>query len=97
MKLMINGGKLAVIFFWIIVVLNLFDPLVSPFYRMFILFGALSLAAHIVEIFVYRSLIMQSHQHFLTVVNILVFGGFHIMAIKSVAAAPADPSTHFAE
>ncbi len=82
MKKILLVCKFLVVLFWIVVVMNVFMPLPSPFYFMFIIFGVLSAVAHIVEALVFKLKNKTQDNMLLHIVKILVFGGFYLWGMK---------------
>ncbi len=82
MKKLLLVCRFLVVLFWIVVIVNVFMPFPSPFYLMFIIFGALSAVAHMVEALVFTLKNRAKDNMFNHVVQIMIFGGFYLWGMK---------------
>ena len=82
MKVILAVGAALTLLFWAAVVGNLLEPYAQPFSLLLNVAGALVAAAHIVELWHFRSQLQQSSSPWLSRAKVLVLGIFHILALK---------------
>ncbi|RON01747.1 hypothetical protein BK659_24870 [Pseudomonas brassicacearum] len=87
MKVLWGLGKGLTLLFWLVVLVNLISPLISPFHLMVNLAGSLLLMTHLVELVLYhRNLSARAHP-WRDRLQILVVGIFHLQTIATPSAA----------
>lgn len=85
-------GKFLTLLFWLVVVVNLLNPLIHPLHLLVKLAGNLLLLTHLLELILFnRSLKGRAHRR-RDRLQILLFGVFHLQTIP----APAIPEANHA-
>jgi uncharacterized protein YhhL (DUF1145 family) len=82
MSTVVNVAKVVVLALWAGGLLALFDALSKPFDRAFLIVLMVGIPAHLVEAALFARRRGLGRVRGVDLVNILVFGGPHLMAIK---------------
>ncbi|WP_339510789.1 DUF1145 domain-containing protein [Pseudomonas sp. RL_15y_Pfl2_60] len=82
MKVILAVGAVLTLLFWAAVVGNLLEPYAQPFSLLLNIAGALVAAAHIVELWYFRSQLQQSPSPWVSRAKVLVLGVFHTFTLK---------------
>lgn len=83
-------GKFLTLLFWLVVVVNLLNPLIHPFNLLVKLAGNLLLLTHLLELILFnRSLKGRAHRR-RDRLQILLFGVFHLQTIPAQAVPEAN-------
>lgn len=97
MKLILGVGALLTLVFWGVVVGNLVQPYAQPFSMLLNLAGAVVLAAHIVELWYFKSALQQSSTPRLSRVKVLVLGVFHAYSLARDVSVTVVPEISVAD
>jgi putative membrane protein len=90
MKALWGLGKFLTLLFWLVVVVNLLNPLIHPFHILVKLAGNLLLLTHLLELVLFnRSLKGRAHRR-RDRLQILLFGVFHLQTIPAQAIPEAN-------
>jgi putative membrane protein len=87
MKVLWGLGKGLTLLFWLVVLVNLISPLISPFHLMVNLAGSLLLMTHLVELVLYHRNLNERAHPWRDRLQILVVGIFHLQTIAIPSAA----------
>ncbi|ROM99211.1 DUF1145 domain-containing protein [Pseudomonas brassicacearum] len=86
MKVLWGLGKGLTLLFWLVVLVNLISPLISPFHLMINLAGSLLLMTHVVELVLYNRNLKERAHPWRDRLQILVVGIFHVQTLATPAA-----------
>jgi putative membrane protein len=90
MKVLWRLGKFLTLLFWLVVVVNLLNPLIHPFHLLIKLAGNLLLLTHLLELILFnRNLKGRAHRR-RDRLQILLFGVFHLQTIPAQAVSEAN-------
>ncbi|BBP79046.1 DUF1145 domain-containing protein [Pseudomonas gingeri NCPPB 3146 = LMG 5327] len=81
MKVLWGLGKVLTLLFWLVVLVNLVNPLVSPFRLLVNLAGSLLLLTHLLEILLFNGSLQDRPQPWRDRAQILLFGMFHLQIL----------------
>lgn len=90
MKVFWGLGKVLTLLFWLVVLVNLFHPLVHPIQLLVNLTGGLLLALHLLEVLLFNSSLKGRAHPWRDRLQILLTGIFHLQTFK--APAPVEAS-----
>ncbi len=82
-------GKCLTLMFWLVVLVNLFNPLINPFHLLVNLAGSLLLLTHVLELLLFNGSLKGRAHPWRDRLQILLVGMFHLNTI----AAPAISET----
>ncbi|NWC90664.1 MULTISPECIES: DUF1145 domain-containing protein [unclassified Pseudomonas] len=88
MKVFWGLGKCLTLVFWVVVVVNLFTPLINPFHLLVSLAGSLLLLTHILELLLFNGSVKNRAHPWRDRLQILLVGMFHVQSFS--APAPTD-------
>ncbi|MDY7531402.1 DUF1145 domain-containing protein [Pseudomonas sp. Bout1] len=91
MKVFWGLGKLLTLLFWVLVVVNLFTPLINPFHLLVSLAGSLLLLTHILELLLFNGSVKNRAHPWRDRLQILLVGMFHVQSFS--APAPTNDVT----
>ncbi|MGY4640829.1 DUF1145 domain-containing protein [Pseudomonas sp. TE24901] len=86
MKVFWGLGKFLTLLFWVVVVVNLFRPLASPFHLLVNLAGSLLFLTHLLELMLFNSSVKHRAHPWRDRVQILLVGMFHVQGLSVPAA-----------
>ncbi|NWA01564.1 DUF1145 domain-containing protein [Pseudomonas gingeri] len=81
MKVLWGLGKVLTLLFWLVVLINLVNPLVSPFRLLVNLAGSLLLLTHLLEILLFNGSLQGRSHPWRDRAQILLFGMFHLQIL----------------
>jgi putative membrane protein len=74
-------GKFLTLLFWLVVVVNLLNPLIHPFHLLVKLAGNLLLLTHLLELVLFNGNLKGRAHRWRDRLQILLFGVFHLQTI----------------
>jgi len=86
MKVVWGLGKFLTLLFWVVVVINLFEPLINPFHLLVNLAGSLLLLTHVMELLLFNSSVKNRAHPWRDRLQILLVGMFHVQSLPAPAA-----------
>ncbi|WP_426134369.1 DUF1145 domain-containing protein [Pseudomonas sp. PWP3-1b2] len=86
MKVFWGLGKFVTLLFWLLVVVNLLQPLVNPFHLLVSLAGSLLFLTHILELLLFNSSLKHRAHPWRDRLQILLVGMFHVRSLSAPAA-----------
>ncbi|MFZ6045477.1 DUF1145 domain-containing protein [Pseudomonas sp. CR3202] len=81
MRVFMGLGKVIALLFWLVVIANLVSPFTQPFQLLLNGAGILLILVHLVEIFLFNSLLRTRARPWLDRLQLLLFGVFHLLSI----------------
>ncbi|QXI27446.1 DUF1145 domain-containing protein [Pseudomonas vanderleydeniana] len=81
MKVLWGLGKVLTLLFWLVVLVNLASPLISPFRLLVNLAGSLLLLTHLLEVLLFNGSLRDRAQPWRDRAQILIFGMFHVQVL----------------
>ena len=87
MKLLSLLGKIIVLVFWLVLLVNLLQPFAAPFALLLNLCGLLFLVAHLIEIPLFRARLQGRPRPWSDRLQVMLFGVFHLLAMRPVKPA----------
>jgi len=81
MKVLWGLGKVLTLLFWLVVLVNLVTPLISPFHMLVSLAGSLLLLTHLLEVLLFNGSVRERAHPWQDRARILVFGIFHVQML----------------
>ncbi|WP_191485419.1 DUF1145 domain-containing protein [Pseudomonas sp. FEN] len=78
MKVLWGLGKVLTLVFWLVVLVNLVQPLISPFRVLVDLAGSLLLLTHLLEVLLFNGSVRERAHPWRDRAQILLFGLFHL-------------------
>ena|SRR5476649_1161273 len=88
MKVFWGLGKFLTLMFWVVVVVNLFTPLINPFHLLVSLAGSLLLLTHLLELLLFNGSVKNRAHPWRDRLQILLVGMFHVQSFS--APEPAN-------
>ena len=85
MKVLWGLGKVLTLLFWVVVVINVFSPLINPFDLLINLAGSLLLLTHVLELLLFHGSLKQRPHPWRDRLNILLVGIFHLQTLRSTS------------
>jgi len=82
MKVFWGLGKCLTLLFWVVVVVNLFTPLINPFHLLVNLAGSLLLLTHILELLLFNGSVKNRAHPWRDRLQILLVGMFHVQSFS---------------
>ena len=83
MKVLWGLGKVLTLLVWVVVVINVFSPLINPFDLLINLAGSLLLLTHVLELLLFNGSLKQRPRPWRDRLNILLVGIFHLQTLRS--------------
>ncbi|MGE7957656.1 DUF1145 domain-containing protein [Pseudomonas sp. NPDC089530] len=90
MKVFWGLGKVLALLFWLLVLVNLVDPLVHPIHLLVNLTGGVLLLVHLLELLLFNGRLKGRAHPWRDRLQILLTGIFHLQTLK--AAKPEEVS-----
>ncbi|NWB84960.1 DUF1145 domain-containing protein [Pseudomonas gingeri] len=81
MKVLWGLGKVLTLMFWLVVLVNLVHPLISPFRVLVDLAGSMLLLTHLLEIMLFNGSLRGRAHPWRDRAQILLFGMFHLQIL----------------
>ncbi|KPA99513.1 MULTISPECIES: DUF1145 domain-containing protein [Pseudomonas] len=81
MKVLWGLGKVLTLLFWLVVLVNLVNPLISPFRLLVNLAGSLLLLTHLLEVALFDGSLRERAHPWRDRAQILIFGMFHVQVL----------------
>lgn len=81
MKVLWGLGKVLTLLFWLVVLVNLVHPLISPFRVLVDLAGSMLLLTHLLEIMLFNGSLQDRAHPWRDRAQILLFGMFHLQIL----------------
>jgi putative membrane protein len=81
MKVLWRLGKFLTLLFWLVVLVNLLNPLIHPLHLLVKLAGNLLLLMHLLELVLFNSSLKRRAHRWRDRLQILLFGVFHLQTI----------------
>lgn len=81
MKVLWGLGKVLTLVFWLVVLINLANPLISPFRLLVNLAGSLLLLTHLLEVLLFNGSVRERAHPWRDRAQILLFGMFHVQVL----------------
>lgn len=91
MKVILGLGKCLALVFWLVVLINLYQPLVNPFDVLINLAGCLLLLTHLLELVLFHRTIKARPHPWRDRLLILLVGILHV---RTLAAPASTETTH---
>ena len=85
MKVLWGLGKVLTLMFWVVVVINVFNPLINPFDVLVNLAGNLLLLTHLLELLLFNGSIKDRPNPWRDRLHILLVGIFHLQTLRSTS------------
>ena len=79
-------GKFLTLLFWVVVVINLFEPLINPFHLLVNLAGSLLLLTHVMELLLFNGSVKNRAHPWRDRLLILLLGMLHVQGLSAPAA-----------
>ncbi|MDD1147196.1 DUF1145 domain-containing protein [Pseudomonas sp. TNT2022 ID357] len=92
MKVLWGAGKFLTLVFWLVVLINLFNPLINPLHLLVNLAGSLLLLTHLLELLLFNGSLKERPHPWRDRLHILLVGIFHLQTLP--AAAPVAETDH---
>ncbi|MBM7060500.1 DUF1145 domain-containing protein [Pseudomonas sp. UL073] len=89
MKVVLGVGKAVALLFWLLVLVNLFQPFAQPFAWMLYLFGASVLLLHGLELMLFSARLAGHPNLPLQRLWVMLFGILHLLSLPEAAPAEA--------
>ena len=83
-------GKFLTLLFWLVVVVNLLNPLIKPFHLLVNLAGSLLLLTHLLELVLFNGSLKGRVHPWRDRLQILLVGIFHLQTVPAPASLEAD-------
>lgn len=83
MKLFWRLGKVLTLMFWLVVLINLIEPLINPFDVLISLAGSLLLLTHLLELLLFNGSLKGRSHPWLDRFYILLVGIFHLQTLPT--------------
>ncbi|MFO2463885.1 DUF1145 domain-containing protein [Pseudomonas sp. 15FMM2] len=83
MKVLLGLGKVLTLLFWVVVIVNLFRPLINPFHLLVNLAGSLLLLTHFLELWLFNASIKHRAHPWRDRLQILLVGMFHVQSLSA--------------
>jgi putative membrane protein len=97
MKVFWGLGKFLTLLFWVVVVINLFKPLINPFHLLVNLAGSLLLVTHLLELLLFNTSVKNRAHPWRDRLQILLVGMFHVQSLAtSIPAAVVNEEANHA-
>jgi len=87
MKVLWGLGKVLTLMFWLVVTVNLVEPLINPFDVLVNMAGSLLLLTHVLELALFHGSLKGRAHPWLDRLQILLVGIFHLQAIAAPSRA----------
>lgn len=81
MKVLWGLGKVLTLMFWLVVLVNLVQPLISPFRVLVDLAGSMLLLTHLLEVMLFNGSLRERAHPWRDRAQILLFGMFHLQVL----------------
>ena len=81
MKVLWRLGKVLTLMFWLVVLVNLVHPLISPFRVLVDLAGSMLLLTHLLEVMLFNGSLQGRAHPWRDRAQILLFGMFHLQVL----------------
>ncbi|MGY2375889.1 DUF1145 domain-containing protein [Pseudomonas sp. SDO524_S393] len=87
MKVFWGLGKFLTLLFWVVVLVNLFQPLPNPFHLLVSLAGSLLFLTHLLELLLFNASVKHRAHPWRDRLQILLVGMFHVQGLSAPVAA----------
>nr|WP_314397972.1 DUF1145 domain-containing protein [Pseudomonas lundensis] len=85
MKVLWGLGKVLTLMFWVVVVINVFNPLINQFDVLVNLAGSLLLLTHVLELLLFNGSVKDRPHPWRDRLHILLVGIFHLQTLRSTS------------